>query len=1109
MDEGSVHPVALVDGQPQSGFVALGSYMYYSFFISSHGGQELPASLMVTLTSVDGDQDIFVTMNDETEPGKNNYDYMSANFGGVVDEVEVGVGMPHYCMNCFVKIGVYGFKEGHFSITATSKGVQQLQSGVAMGGHLEQGRYRYYAIRNTNPMAQITVTLTPITGDPDLYMNVYGEAEDDKAYEFPRNYHYTWRSIHAGNDQVSINYADDHFCVDCTYVVGIYSFRNSSFTLMMTDTDNAIVTLTRNRPQIVHVVDASKVRYFRATSLTSSEDLTVTLSNMASAAHIPMYISRHPLSTYNGSLPNPADPTTYSYTNLRSNTDSIFIHESFIEPQMYVIAAKPTQATMMSVLFSSTSRPIVLQSGVPQSHFVTQGSMGLFTYYISQYEDVQVSISAISGDPDLFVSSTQVPVCDATTSYYSVKCSNYTWSSTSYSTDQIIISKDLPCNVIMPGTHVAPGCTEAVFHLGKLNIGVYGFSTSRFMIMATPRGGHVTLFSGKPQLSYTSLGYVCSDRDKSNGACLASSSQYVQESVAYFTFSFSADSATSSENNIMFTVIPKCNSSRAISGPSCQPGCDCSAMGLYINSCPVSKCEASDKFPSYLRSRNRASMTITSSSPTIMLTPSDAAYCSPTEHGEPCMYFASVISRQKAEMVAFTLSVDTPGDVGLISCDSAPSPDGFRTTRSSQLNSHHNFKYFELCSKAGSSGSTSQEALVVSVEQCSGRVNMFACSEDTDYCDSFLPTDKSWQFFADSSKTCQRKKPHSSSSTCSDANGYPVLTLPERNGNYNVKVNGTGEFYFTVQNTHSGNLLAPALKFDGIDQSDVNKFEPVHIGSTSLTVSWKNLRVLMPGASMPAATPHIRYKLYLFDLNKLRAYHDSPALVLTTPCGLDNAASVLGDDSAMVISVPSAGSEATEIEHVVNGLQKSTTYFVALMGECDANCLRQVSKVSTSLLMSCAGNIDCKAQSHIYQPLTEVHTSNKDSGNKDDSGSNSLNGFILLALVVVTATVMSLCGVYSYYVKSKNEMDGFSDFEMTDYSSSNMAGSVGDVFSFSSSPPATSKGPSQSSSGPGGGAGKSVLSRLGGLETGLFSTYSPLIRDDQQEQEDEEITVDL
>ena len=40
-------------------------------------------------------------------------------------------------------------------------------------------------------------------------------------------------------------------------------------------------------------------------------------------------------------------------------------------------------------------------------------------------------------------------------------CSNYTWASRNYMTDQIIISRDSPCTAVMPGTMIGPDCDPA------------------------------------------------------------------------------------------------------------------------------------------------------------------------------------------------------------------------------------------------------------------------------------------------------------------------------------------------------------------------------------------------------------------------------------------------------------------------------------------------------------------------------------------------------------------------------------------------------------------------------------------------------------------------
>lgn len=54
----------------------------------------------------------------------------------------------------------------------------------------------------------------------------------------------TWRSMHYGNDSVQIEYDDPHFCSDCTYVVGVFGYMNTSYTILVTTSANQVIRLT-------------------------------------------------------------------------------------------------------------------------------------------------------------------------------------------------------------------------------------------------------------------------------------------------------------------------------------------------------------------------------------------------------------------------------------------------------------------------------------------------------------------------------------------------------------------------------------------------------------------------------------------------------------------------------------------------------------------------------------------------------------------------------------------------------------------------------------------------------------------------------------------------
>ena len=366
MEEGSKHPVVLTDGQPQSGSVETGFYSYYSFFIKARQGDnpDLLESLTISVTAADGsDQDVYVVFGSDSEPGKDNYQYMSANYAGLVDQVRIAATDEHYCRDCNILVAVYGYRGGQFSIVATSGGVTELATGQAVAGHLDQNAYKYYSIHNTNPSAQINVALTAISGDSDLFMNVYHPSTTDDEYTYPTMLSHTWKSINAGNDGIALNYADPNFCFDCSYIVGVYSYRNATFTLLMTDTEEAEIALSRNRPQHVTMSENGE-RFFTAISASSTEDITISVTTLGSGT-VKIYMQKYLASTYDAETmkPNPINPTSYAFSNIHSHDDFVHAPGPNAEEMVYVILVTATAPVSYDVVLSSSDTPLLLRAG--------------------------------------------------------------------------------------------------------------------------------------------------------------------------------------------------------------------------------------------------------------------------------------------------------------------------------------------------------------------------------------------------------------------------------------------------------------------------------------------------------------------------------------------------------------------------------------------------------------------------------------------------------------------------------------------------------------------------------------------------------------------------
>ncbi|RYG68528.1 hypothetical protein EON64_04970, partial [archaeon] len=216
-----------------------------------------------------------------------------------------------------------------------------------------------------------------------------------------------------------------------------------------------------------------------------------------------------------------------------------------------------------------------------------------------------------------------------------VRCTNYTWTSRMYYSDQIVISSDAPCSAVLnnmlvdescnPDTAFRPAAHQPVY------INVYGYSASKFAILAAPTGLTSNLLAGQPQASITSPAFICSERTESTGACDSRSLQR-RAQIAYFSFRVSKTTPPpnvvdmSAMYNVLLTVTPnsRCNStasnSSALPTSDCAPGCACNPLRVFVASCLESSCTHKDRKPSELSASSRvAQLTVQADSGSTLL----------------------------------------------------------------------------------------------------------------------------------------------------------------------------------------------------------------------------------------------------------------------------------------------------------------------------------------------------------------------------------------------------------------------------------------------------------------------------------------------------------
>ena len=133
--------------------------------------------LFVSLTCLSGDADLFVS----TTPGptKDNHIWGQTRWGS--DAITIYPEDSHFCSGCYYFISVYGFEEALYTILASVKSEEPsvMYPGMPQADHVSESGVNNYAfefVRTSKDSSaeseQITVSLTPSFGDPDIFVLV-------------------------------------------------------------------------------------------------------------------------------------------------------------------------------------------------------------------------------------------------------------------------------------------------------------------------------------------------------------------------------------------------------------------------------------------------------------------------------------------------------------------------------------------------------------------------------------------------------------------------------------------------------------------------------------------------------------------------------------------------------------------------------------------------------------------------------------------------------------------------------------------------------------------------------------------------------------------------
>ena len=150
-----------------------------------------------------------------------------------------------------------------------------------------------------------------------------------------------------------------------------------------------------------------------------------------------------------------------------------------------------------TITASTEMEHTVLQLGgtAANVHFVAQHQTSYFKVYLpDNSKDLMISLTALNGDPDLFVSREPFPQCGGS----STDCSAC-WAAQGLGNETVLIDHSNPCGSSQATDH----CQASNYDVGDFFIAVYGFRDSSFTIFANLASETIQLADSVPQNVHT------------------------------------------------------------------------------------------------------------------------------------------------------------------------------------------------------------------------------------------------------------------------------------------------------------------------------------------------------------------------------------------------------------------------------------------------------------------------------------------------------------------------------------------------------------------------------------------------------------------------------
>jgi len=148
-----------------------------------------------------------------------------------------------------------------------------ISAGDVLQGSVAEGEWKYFEVTDTQNFSQLSVTLTGLTADIDLYSEVGSQPDLDN---------YTCRSWNSG--------AGNELCVVTAQgsVIGVYGYRAGDFTLSVEGIDSGSSDTIAPGDSITNTLAQDQWQFFTVSDIQSGATVSISLDDMS--ADLDLYV---------------------------------------------------------------------------------------------------------------------------------------------------------------------------------------------------------------------------------------------------------------------------------------------------------------------------------------------------------------------------------------------------------------------------------------------------------------------------------------------------------------------------------------------------------------------------------------------------------------------------------------------------------------------------------------------------------------------------------------------------------------------------------------------------------------------------------------------------